>query len=102
MHSILVVFVILLAILMLISALGGSLNLQEKFEEEEHQNTMAEMFYEEPMQEEKTTSPSLPTPTVESPPSPIPMPKQPSVESFTDGKEVEPFEEDDMKYGSPL
>jgi hypothetical protein len=103
MHSILVVFVILLAILMLISALGGSLNLQEKFEEEENNETLTEMFYELPKQaEEKMNTVSLSPPSsVPSQPPLVPPPTQ-TVESFMNEEDIEPFEEDEMKFGSPL
>lgn len=98
MHTILVVFVILLAILMLISALGGSLNIQEKYEEEQEQ-PLAEMFYELPLKtEEQLKSASVPVPVSTTQSAPVP----PSTEAFTNSRDIEPFEEEDMKYGSPL
>ncbi len=100
MHSILVVFVILLAILLLVSALGGSLNIQEKFEEDE-QPTVAEMMYESIPQEEQPPTEEMPTSV---PTYPVDTPTsdavQPAVETFSNG--VEPFEDEDAKYGAPL
>ena len=103
MHSILVVFVILLALLTLISALGGSLNLQEKFVDEEEVPSMPEMFYEVPTKEQDKPSPT-PTPKPPTVPSTPPTPSVVSAatESFIDGKDIEPFEDEDLKYGSPL
>lgn len=99
MHSILVVFVILLSILLLISALGGSLNIQEKFEDKER--TVAEMFYETSPEEEQLQTempPEVPTevPTQVSSGGPTPS----TEEGFSNG--VEPFEDEDAKYGAPL
>jgi hypothetical protein len=93
MHSILVVFVILLALLTLISALGGSLNLKERFEEEEP--TIAEMFYEESMDEqEPPTQMPMPTPQEQTPEVPQ------TQESTSDI--VEPFEDEEVSFGAPL
>lgn len=99
MHSILVVFVILLAILILISALGGSLNLQEKFEED-NQNSWPEMVYQQPEQTEEEVN-SVPLAPIESAEPTVVPPTTQTVETFSN-VDVEPFEEDDIKFGSPL
>lgn len=99
MHSLLVVFIILLAILLLISALGGSLNLQEKFQEDE-QESVAEMFNELPPQTEKESSDIVPPPLQSQPPV-VPSVDQ-TMEQFTESQGIEPFEDEDLKYGAPL
>jgi hypothetical protein len=99
MNSLLVIFIILLAILLLISALGGSLNLHEKFQEDEQeQEPVAEMFYE---QTEKKPSDMVSPPPLPSQPQVDPS-SQNTVEQFTENQGIEPFEDEDMKYGAPL
>jgi ABC-type antimicrobial peptide transport system permease subunit len=100
MHSILVVFVILLAILLLISALGGSLNIQEKFEDDKENPTVAEMFYETSTEEEQPLPTEVPTEMSTETSSQVPTTTPSTVEAFSNG--VEPFEDEDTKYGAPL
>ena len=113
MRSVLVAFAILLAILLAISALGGSLNVTEKFYEDAMEEE-AEAFFEETAKEEaenfedkeettpetsipvETTGPTTTGPTT--PTAPTAMPEAPETkEEFyaEDGEEtIEPFEED--------
>lgn len=107
MRSVLVAFAILLAILLAISALGGSLNLTEKFYEDAMEED-AEAFYEEETAKEEaenfeeTEPPKAPVAPVEStgpsaPTAPTAMPQttETKEEFYVEDEEtVEPFEDD--------
>lgn len=115
MRTLLVVFAILLAILILISSLGGSLNTTEKFYQEvmEEAETYTDMGEMEEFYEEQThAAPAMPSapiapPTPETPvapstppPTAVPADKEqtpsgPSMSTFVNGEEeVEPFDSD--------
>lgn len=101
MRKVLVAFAILLAILLLISSLGGSLNTTEKFYQEAMEHEM-EQFYQDTTKEEPenyeeveephTTSPPTTEPTTEATSAPLP----PSTETFQNNhkESIEPFEDD--------
>lgn len=105
MRSVLVAFAILLAILLAISALGGSLNLTEKFYEDAMEED-AEAFYEETETDKEeaenfeetepandpveTTGPTTPTA-----PTAMPQTTETKEEFYVEDEEnIEPFEED--------
>lgn len=109
MRKVLVAFAILLAILLLISALGGSLNTAEKFYQEALEQEM-EQFYQDATKEEHENyedmsaeeEPSTATSTATAPtPSAEPATEEPSTaptaETFQNNvhdESIEPFEDD--------
>lgn len=97
MRKILVTFTVLLAILMLISALGGSLNASERFYEEAMEKEM-EHFYEEVSKEEPENYEDVPKD--DKPPVAPQTPTKPATtETYYEDdaqqeESIEPFEED--------
>ncbi len=90
MRTLVVIFSILLGILLLISALGGSLNFTERFEDYGLVNEEPETFTDYlPEQEEQPNQ----TQTMTSPTTPPPSNPSPTHEGFGNPDDVEPYED---------
>lgn len=101
MRTLVVVFSILLGILLLISALGGSLNSTERFEEYGLvEGDEPETFYNQDMPQAPKEEPKVngPTSTTNTTPSSIPPPATEAFRNYDTGAvgDVEPYEDLDQ------